>query len=329
MENLLYYPYINIPKTDWTVRTLLYYDTIGCIVPQRYFYEPEKHEPFMLELVKQELITPINPIETLENPWEVSRPFIDYVKSPEFELEHRANLFNEGDMATSGAKIHADKFDRNIFYELEQAGLARKKNQEEWFVEKQTANEMMTFLASVIAGKLMYLPTTDSYRKEFSLISSDSNTNDEQTKREIILNELIPYPEQVDIGKLRAFKDKHIHLLKSFKNKIEILVLNQDADSTSPAFTESLNELIIRKSELAAKMNESKLGSIFFGTICGISSAAIGLTTANTDMQLITGLTTFASAVYTGLQIEKSEGVFDQSGMKYIALLDKKISKTS
>lgn len=25
--NILYYPYINLPNTEWTIRALLYYDT--------------------------------------------------------------------------------------------------------------------------------------------------------------------------------------------------------------------------------------------------------------------------------------------------------------
>ena len=66
MNNILYYPYINPPRTDWTLRTLLYYENVGSIVPQKYFYEPEvNYDDFMLELVRNELVTPINPIEVI------------------------------------------------------------------------------------------------------------------------------------------------------------------------------------------------------------------------------------------------------------------------
>lgn len=51
MNNLLYYPYINLPNTDWTIRALLYYDNIGSIVPTQYFHEPEQYEPFMREVI--------------------------------------------------------------------------------------------------------------------------------------------------------------------------------------------------------------------------------------------------------------------------------------
>jgi len=29
MDHLLYYPYINLSRTEWTLRALLYYDTVG------------------------------------------------------------------------------------------------------------------------------------------------------------------------------------------------------------------------------------------------------------------------------------------------------------
>ena len=31
MNNLLYYPYINLPNTDWAIRALLYYDNISSV----------------------------------------------------------------------------------------------------------------------------------------------------------------------------------------------------------------------------------------------------------------------------------------------------------
>lgn len=53
MDNLLYYPSINLPDTDWTIRTLLYYDNIGSIVPEQYFHEPDLYEPFMREAIQK------------------------------------------------------------------------------------------------------------------------------------------------------------------------------------------------------------------------------------------------------------------------------------
>jgi len=339
MENLLYYPYINIPKSDWTARTLLYYDKIGSIVPQRFFYNPDSFDPFMREMVQNELVEAVNPIEVLDNPWQVTRPFIQYIQSDDFKIRKRQESFRNGrfgrlhkdKFAFNGPRIHADKFDGEVFYQLEQAGLAKKMDYEWYIVEQKTANELMTYLASVVGGKLQYQPTTDEIRKRFKLSGEKKKEYEtyktENNKREQILNELIPFPEEIDLNKLRKFKDKHIKLLKAFKNKVELIVLNPSITEESPLFLETISELKIRKEELSAKMNESKFGGLFFGTVCGITGAILGLAAAATPGAVIGGLPGFANAIYSALQIERPEAIFDQSGMKYLALADKKIRK--
>lgn len=49
----------------------------------------------------------------------------------------------------------------------------------------------------------------------------------------------------------------------------------------------------------------------------------LGLAAAATLCAVIGGLPGFANAIYEALQIERSEAIFDQSGMKYLALADK------
>lgn len=340
MENLLYYPYINVPKMDWTARTLLYYDNVGSIVPQSYFYHPENYDPFMREMVRNELVIPINPLEVLSNPWEISRPFMDYINSQDIKIEQRRKSFRQGNFGrlnkdkflSNGPKIHADKFDAEIFYQLEQAGLAIRQNSDWYIVEEKTSNELMTFLASVVGARIKYRPTTDVLKRRFSTVGKRKdfeNIKREQNKREHILNELIPFPEQIDLKKLRAFKDKHKKLLKTFKNKVETIVLNDSIKENTPLFNETIKELQLRKEELSAKMNESKVGKVYYGTICGISGAAFGLAAANSIGAVIGGLPGFANAVYSALQIEKAEDIFDQSGLKYLALIDKKIKSST
>ncbi len=74
-------------------------------------------------------------------------------------------------------------------------------------------------------------------------------------------------------------------------------------------------------------MNESQLGNIIFGTVCGIIGAFQGLATANTTSAFFGGLPGFVSAIHSALKIEKAEKVFDQSGLKYLALADKRLMR--
>ncbi len=208
-------------------------------------------------------------------------------------------------------------------------GLAIREDYEWYRVEKKIASELMTFLANVIGSKLNYQPITDQFRVGFSFhFHAEDNFKIYQTrkKREIILTELIPFPENINITDLKRFKEKHHDLLEAFRNKIELIVLNPVTDIDTSLLQESIRELRIRKEELTAKMNENHFGNIFFGTICGITGAIIGLATTG-GWGTFMGLPGFANAIYSALKTEKVENTFDQSGMKYLALMDKKLRR--
>lgn len=330
MCNLLYYPYINVPRTDWTLRTLLYYDNIGSIVPQEYFYDPERnYDKFMLELVRDELVTPINPNDVFDNPWAVTQPFLQLIESNHEELKIAQNRFRQGYRGDihrdkfSKANIHADKFDENIFYGLKQLGLAERTDGHWYSVEQRTANNLMSFLATLISAKTNRLPTTD-YVRPFYIRPS---FHQERQKRETIITELIPFPEEIDLRRLLRFKEQHSVLLNAFRTRVELIVLDPNIIEGSPLFHQHLAELLQRKEELTARMNESRFNSIMFGTVCGLIGAYQGFATALTAGAVIGGLPGFAKAVYSALQIERAENIFDQSGLKYLALADKRIRR--
>lgn len=331
MSKLLYYPYINLPRTDWTLRTLLYYDNIGSIVPREYFYDPERnYDEFMLELVRSELVTPIDPINTFDNPWEeVTRPFLQLVENDQEKLRTAQNRFRQGLRGNmhidkfSKANIHADKFDENIFYGLEQLGLAEKTDGRWYSVEQRTANDLMHFLATLISAKTDRLPTTDYIRPFYNR----QTFNQERRKREKILTSLIPFPDEIDMRKLLKFKEKHSGILKSFRTRVEQIVLDPNIIEGTPLFEQHLAELLQRKEELTARMNESQFNRILFGTVCGLIGAYQGMATASTTGAIIGGLPGFTNAVYSALQIERAENIFDQSGLKYLALADKRLRR--
>lgn len=333
MRNLLYYPYISLPHTDWTKRALLYYDNIGAIVPMQYFNNPELYDPFMREMIQNELIVPVNPMTVLERPWKIFQPFLQYISRNSILIDRRRQnfhriVFQEGLLYKGPyAKIHIEKFDYNILNEITQMGLARRLDEYWYQVEVNTAHELMTFLASVIANRIDYLPATDSIDKNsFSatyMRNQDIELRIRQYKRDMILKNLIPYPKNIDIYNLRRFKDKHHDLLETFRNKVELLVLNPIITPESPLFAATLNDMKSAKEELVARMDESRIGDIIFGTVCGVVSAGIGFI-ADPTIGAIPGL---LSAIYTACKIEKPGNIIDQTGLKYLALVDKRMRK--
>ncbi len=328
MSNILYYPYINVPDNDWTVRTLLYYNDIGAIVPQEYFWAPERHyDQFMMELVRMSLVVPINPTEVFDNPWSVTKPFITEIEKHKKSLEKAQERFNNlqrnlvHSQKFSSAQIHGDKFDDEVFYSLTSLGLA-SRGEDNWYsVESRTADQLMKFIATIIGLKTDRIPMTDKLKHRFYA----RKNLQEQKKRATILENLIPFPKDIKLDKMLRFKEKHIDLLTAFTNRVEILVLDPTVIEGTDIFNEKIRELVIRKGELTAKMNESQVGNIIFGSACGIISATQAVAASGDLRSMLWGLLGFANAVYSAMKIEKAENVFDQTGMKYLALVDKKL----
>lgn len=334
MNSLLYYPYINLPKNNWTIRALLYYDNVNSIVPEQYFNEPERYDPFMQEAIRQELVTPVNPMYVLDNPREISLKFIEYLSAKKDVIERRRRVTQVYEIHRDKfyypykrCQLHANKFDDEIFAYLMEIGLAERIDYDWYNVENKTANDLMFLLSSVIADKIQSIVATDKIDYSFSQVyvrNNDVELRNRQYKRDLILKNLIPYPKQIDLTNLKRFKEKHQDLLIAFRNKVESIVLDQTISPESEMFEVTLDELKMQKEELSARMNESHLGNINFGTICGTISAAIGLF-ENSSVATITGL---LSAIYSVCKIERPESVVDQTGLKYIALVDKRMKIT-
>ena len=349
MKNILYYPYINLPRTNWTIRSLLYYDKVGSIVPQDYFQNPEKYDPSMRELVQSELVNPIDPMSVFDYPWEVFKTFLDYVEDNRDILCKRRFYISQSDPRKGvshihvdkfscsqnqipkgqyiGSHIHIGKFESVIFDQLSQMGLAARKDDQWYAVEKKTAQELMIFLANVIGKKIGYQPTTDelSLGLKIRLNSGETEYKAKYGKRERILQELIPFPEQIDVGKLIKFKEKHEKALEAFRNRVELIVLDPNIDENSELFSEKVKELNLRKEELLAKMNENRFGRVFYGSICGIIGAGIAFPVCGNMGAVIGALPGFAHSIYSALRIERVENIPDQTGLKYLALVDKKL----
>jgi hypothetical protein len=333
-DNLLYFPYINLPKTDWTIRMLLYYDKIGSIVPLDFFNHPEKkYEKFMHTLVEQKLVIPIDPIQHLEHPWKLNQPFTDFVQSKGFKLEAKRESFLRGEnelinrnkFHSHRTKISSQKFDDNLLYALSELGLA-KKTEGNWYeVEQVTANYLMTYLASVIANKLQMLPVTDKTISVGNVKIRTTRVNGRISDiRDKVLKEIIPLPLEIDLNKLRAFKDSNHGNLNRFKNLVEQIALNP-LYNDERLLTEKIKELNYERQSLTARMNEKKIGTIFFGSVCGVFGAVQGLAQAETTGAIIGGLPGFASAIYGAIKAESPENIIDQTGIKYLSLIERRL----
>jgi hypothetical protein len=292
----------------------------------------------MQELFNNQLVHPVNPWNVLHNPTRTFNIFIDYLANPAFDAHERVSALSRnyssqikaGNFRARFTRIHEDKFDYEVFKKLIEMHLAVKDKEGWYLVERATANDLMTFLASVLGQTLQYQPATDQHPGRYIFQGDQNDLVAYETadgKRQHILNKLIPFPEEIDLTKFRQFKDKHYDLLKAFKNRVELIALDPTLKIHTPFYKEKVEELQRLKDEISAKMNERKLGKIIFGAVCGIVAGVGGIATASSAAGVAFAVPALAGAIYTAAKIERPEDVRDQSGLKYLALVDKRIRK--
>ena len=64
--DVIYFPYIRVPNNEWFTRTLLFWDNIGSIVPMEFMRNREQLGPYMNNLIKEKLVTPIIPAGSVQ-----------------------------------------------------------------------------------------------------------------------------------------------------------------------------------------------------------------------------------------------------------------------
>lgn len=330
MNKVLYYPYINIPDNRWTLRTLLYWDKIGSIVPQSYGTR-DRFDPFTEGLINQGLLERVNPSEI----WSVSNyenSLIEAINNGDHLIEKSRINFQNGNFE----KIHFEKFHYRVFDKLIELNIAQRINNSDWLiVESNVARLMMTFLASVLSLEKGYQLTTDNIdnldisfndlRSE-SYLSKINDSNDILTAnlRSDILENLLPYPVDYDLSKIRRFKEKYHSELTSFRKHMEKVIFNisliSDSTKRDRAIRKEIEEINGTKNELVAKMQTNNFNKIFFSGACGLLATA---TPIIVDPQLI-GIPALLYGLYTIYKETNKEKIKDP--IKYLALTDKRFN---
>lgn len=318
-NSLLYFPYINVPNDNWTIKSILYWDKVGAIVPHIYKDNPNRLEENMRGLVEAELVQQIFPYNYTHRIPNFDEAFIELIRQPNFNLQQKQTDFNRG--LTS--RLHVQKFGDRLLRELQRMRIAVKQNWEWYHVESKTAKLFMMYLATLIAKLDDFTPATDRASNiDFSLQQKGLSSYI-QTTRGKFLKDLMPYPIAPDIAKLKKFKTRYHKQLKAFRNNLEQTILEVTAirnkEQRERLYKLKLEEITDQKEEVYAKLNESRVGQVVFGTLFGLSGAGIGFVTGNSPL----GLFGLGNAVYSAFQGYDKKGVLTNN-FSYLALIDKK-----
>lgn len=194
----------------------------------------------MKELIREGLVIPQNFAGDYDIQNQLHAQFVRYLKNNDFTKRQAAFRGESCGLTSSHAiyttkfnpqkfvgspQIYESKFEPAILHELQELGLARHENHRIYYVEKRTAFELMQFLTSLIASKIDAHPVTDRFPL-FSVKSQDDiivrNRNE---KRDVLLKNIMPLPQDIGLVRLMKFKDRHNELLKWFRTEIESIVL--------------------------------------------------------------------------------------------------------
>jgi len=318
-DDLLYFPYINMPQTNWTTISVLYWDSIGAIVPDLYKDRPNKLEHNMRELVENELVRQVFPYEYVHQIPNFDQAFINLTDGPDFNLRIRQDAFARGHTSL----LHVQKFSDRLLRELEDKRLARRNTWEWYLVEQHTARMFMTYLATVISKVEGLTPATDNTRNMDMQPTINRFPYYRLSTRNKFINDLIPYPIVASSLQLRRFKDLHGEQLKAFRNRLEQILVEvtaiQDKEPRQHLYNLKLQEITQHRDEIYARLTESRFGKITFGTIFGLIAAGVGLHTGNP----LLGSFGFGNAVHSAFQGYDRREILNED-FAYLALIDRK-----
>lgn len=245
-RTILYYPTIDIPRSNWLRHSLLYWDEVSSIVPKSWDgnflsnLSPEIHylmdEGQCRPISPEDLITKSDNWENFENFQQEFREIVSSVQFRKFIDRRQGNKQSRihSNKVENNYRIHTNKLDDNyrvhsnktsdsIYHFLKELNLANRDGENEWInFEENTALLYMSLLAKYLADIDSNQTTigTDHYTYEkfnFKRVSE----NDGFPVVSFNLNNVLPTPKaNVPFEKIIQFKNKRSENLNHFKKTL-------------------------------------------------------------------------------------------------------------
>jgi hypothetical protein len=292
MQGSLYFPFIGVPPGAWWTRVMLYWDSVGTIVPHAYIRSPELHDPYTLELIRAGLLLQVLPDDAGGSLGRHFGKYLELLSDQEIDRRRR-------DFATGHAtRVHSDKWLTYMggLQEVERLGLAAPDHSAysgNWIsVETSTAGEFMAALALSLcetAGAAgwrssdrnaheTWVPTTNTPEAISALMAGlepmpQGFSNADRIRVRIegelravevrthLMERLLPVPDQVvPVHELVEFRRRHGNLLPGLRRYIESKI-DESIAITDPVlrfrFMDRIeDELLQRSEEAEAYLNE-------------------------------------------------------------------------
>lgn len=295
-DNVLYFPYIDVPNSAWLTRMLLYWDTVGTIMPYQFVDEPEQLSDHTRDLLQAGLLTQVFPSDYINGIPNFSGAFVSYLESLGSQLDRRRAQFHlqrnrRRSRRRSGRhQIHIEKLGTvpihlektsSLADELVEMRLAERIEYPWLSVEARTAEEFMYYLATVLGrySQLQFAPVTDELirlRRLASVVAPE-----ERIERPLhmlrleVLEDVLPGPRHVlSVPEIARFKDKHGKQLRKFRRSIEkeltIIAAISDPQLRKRQMGLLKEELGEEIEDIQSKLSKSKVPDLVFGRLCAV-----------------------------------------------------------
>ena len=311
MEKLLYYPFISIPKADWLVQALLYWDGIATIVPLAEQRSLRSITPFARRLIQDGLIESVSPEEYAYSQPDSFISFLDWVQSNQSRFVINDNSRNNIQRVHIGKlnSVHIGKLGF-LGDEFVKIGVAQRQGSQWYELNKNLALYFMTFLAILIGKQTEYIPTTDQYRGLSCLINIDTHANAMNATRvkdrfrSALLKRLLPVPSRLeDYYDIYRFKEKYHDQLILFRRKIETFLISlnpyseEDRCRLCDAFCIESREEI---EEIKRNMSFFKAPQVNMGTLIAALPSIIEFASNNVVTGSIGLIPVIGELIYNG-----------------------------
>jgi len=320
-NKILYYPYVNLPQSNWTTKSILYWDEVGAIIPREFIDRTEEYGDQMLELVGLGLVRQVFPEEILFQGMPFSTYFSALMERAEFNMDQKRINFANGLVS----RIHKEKFSHDLFNNLVGNGLAIRTIGEWYHVETETASLMMIYLASMISSERDYLAATDEPDLTQNIIYQNLPTVSTDAIRSQIIEDILPVPISPDFKNIAKFRQKYPNELRTFRRTLEKAIIDL-ANIVDPVLREERYKLTVegfkeKKEELVEILSENNLGKIVWEGVKGfVADGGISLILGEPLTPLVTGYETLKEVV-----TQKKANPIKNEDLAYLALLEKNL----
>jgi hypothetical protein len=342
-DGVLYFPHINVPSEAWFTQALLYWDTVGCIIPAT--YRPQAHHrstdyrrttpterwEYTEKLIDSGLVTPVRP--------EPERGIPEFVTAFLARLDSDPEIAAAADAATlpTAVPVHRGKLGMWLVSELVRRGLAwegaddmalwsRTRGRDvggDWVpIEPRTAAFFMVALADYLGRRHRPELTPLTQQPEMLNVYGDLLSPAAARVRRLVLEDVLPVPERPpDPAALARFKERRGSELGRFRRRIESAVrdiVRAGRDEEDARVREFLDDARAEVDEIVEMIQEERWA--------GLRRLALSVTAAAGDVAVtaMTGSATVAAvgavpALLVALSDASSGGQADRLAFAYAA----------